>query len=100
VKPTSAGVVVATFTAALVTVALVVPSVAIKAQLVPTVTVTVNGATPLTAGVEPPPVNVHVDVIVMLSVLPVTILPLASSSETRNTGISTLIVAAVAGTVV
>lgn len=96
--------VVATVTAALVTVKPVsdpVLSVAIKAQLVPTVTVTVKDATPLIAGVALPPVKVHVeDVIAMLSLLPVRTLPLVSLTETRKTGIATLIVAAVGGTVV
>jgi hypothetical protein len=101
VNPTSAGAVVATFTATLVTVVLFVLSVATSAQLVPAVTVIVKAATPLVALIAPPPLKVQVDdAIAMESALPVSMLPLVSSTDTLNMGIATLIVAVVAGTVV
>ena len=59
------------------------PSVAVMVQLVPLVSVTAEKvATPLIAATVVVPVRPQVEVITTLSVLPVTMLPLASSTST------------------
>jgi hypothetical protein len=108
VKPTSAGVFVATLTAALVIVAKPVSgasvSDAVRAQLEPLVIVSeLKVATPALAVASVVPPRVHEEVICIVSIDPVpvgTTLPNWSSTETLKVANATPIVPVVGGTVV